>query len=98
MGELLDTILTVESFVVAGAVLVGLATSAVATLVFLLSLRLRRREMETLFKIGGSRGRVVALMASEISVVLATAVVVACGLTMLTSHFGAVLVRAVIRM
>lgn len=98
MGELLDTILTVESFVVAGAVIVGLATLASASLVFMLSLRLRRREMETLFKIGGSRASVGALMASEMVVVLVAGVVLAAGLTFLTSQFGAALVRAIIRM
>jgi len=98
MGELLDTILTVESFIVAGAVIVGLATLASASLVFMLSLRLRRREMETLFKIGGSRVSVGALMASEMVVVLVTGIVFAAALTILTSQFGAALVRALIRM
>jgi putative ABC transport system permease protein len=98
MGELLDTIVTVESFVLAGAVIVGLATLASASLVFMLSLRLRRREMETLFKIGGSRAGVGALMASEIGVVLLGGVVVAAGLTFLTSQFGAALVRSLVRM
>jgi putative ABC transport system permease protein len=98
MGELLDTILTVESFVVAGAAILGLATLSVATLVFLLSLRLRRRERETLFKLGGSRGSVAALMASEIVVVVAAAVLLAFGLTLLTGQFGALLVRTLLRM
>ena len=98
MGELLDTILTIESFIVAGAVLVGIATLASATLVFTLSLRLRRREMETLFKIGGSRASVFALMVSEIVFVLAAGVGLAAGLTVLTSRFGSVLVRALIQM
>ena len=98
MGELLETILTVESFVVAGAVIVGLATLSSASLVFMLSLRLRRREMETLFKIGGSRASVGTLMASEMAVVLVSGIVLAAGLTFLTSQFGAALVRAIIRM
>ena len=98
MGELLDTILTVESFVLAGAAIVGIATLASASLVFMLSLRLRRREMETLFKIGGSRANVGALMASEMVVVLVTGIVLAAGLSFLTSQFGAALVRALIRM
>lgn len=98
MGELLDTILTVESFVVAGAAIVGLATLASAALVFMLSLRLRRREMETLFKLGGSRFNVGALMASEIVVVLSVGIVFAAGLTFLTSQFGALVVRSLMRM
>ena len=62
--------LTILSFVVAGAVIVGLATLASASLVFLLSLRLRRREIETMVKIGGSRPRVAAVLVSEVVVVL----------------------------
>lgn len=98
MGELLDTILTIERFVVAGAAIVGLATLASAALVFMLSLRLRRREMETLFKIGGSRASVFALMASEMMVVLCTGVVLAAALTFLTSQFGSAAIRVVLRM
>ena len=98
MNELLETILTVQRFVIAGAVIVGLATLASAALVFMLSLRLRRREIETLFKIGGSRVSVAAVMASEIVVVIATGVVLASVLTFVTSQFGGVVIRALIRM
>ncbi len=98
MDELLETVLTVQRFVVAGAVIVGSATLASAALVFMLSLRLRRREIETLFKIGGSRLSVSAVMASEIVVVLATGVILAGGLTLVTSQFGSVVIRTLIRM
>jgi len=98
MDELLETILTVQSFVVAGAVIVGLATLASASLVFLLSLRLRRREIETLFKIGGSRAAVGTVMVFEVIVVLLTSVVLAGGLTLLTREFGSAAIRAFMRM
>jgi putative ABC transport system permease protein len=98
MEELLATILTVQSFVVAGAVVVGTATLASAALVFMLSLRLRRREIETLFKVGGSRPAVGTVMVSEIVAVLAAGVILAAGLTFLTSQFGSVVIRALIRM
>ncbi len=98
MEELLGTILTIQRFVIAGAVLVGLATLASAALVFLLSLRLRLRERETLFKIGGSRLAIGSVMSSEVIIVLATGVVVAGLLTFLTSRFGAVVIRALVRM
>jgi putative ABC transport system permease protein len=84
--------------VVAGAVLVGLATLATTALVFLLSLRLRRREIETLFKIGGSRLAVGAVMTSEIVGVLVAGIVLAGGLTALTRLFGSLAVRALVRM
>jgi len=98
MDELLDTILTVQSFVVAGAVIVGLATLASAALVFMLSLRLRRREIETLFKIGGSRLAIGTVMVSEIAVVLLSSVVLAGLLTLVTREFGSAAIRALIRM
>ncbi len=98
MNDLLDTILTVQQFVVAGAIIVGAATLSSVILVFMLSLRLRRREIETMFKIGGSRLTVGLLMASEIIGVLVIGVVLAGGLTLITRAFGAVVIRAVLRM
>ena len=82
---------------VAGAVVVGLATLATAALVFMLSLRLRRRERETMFKIGGSRLSVGSLMASEIIAVLVGGSLLAAGLTFLTSQFGSLAIRALLR-
>jgi putative ABC transport system permease protein len=98
MGDLLATILTVETFVIAGAVIVGIATLASASLVFMLSLRLRRREIETLFKIGGSRPVIAAVMASEVAVVLLAGVLLAAVLTLLTSQFGSTIIRTLVRM
>ncbi len=98
MDELLDTVLTVQRFIVAGAVVVGLATLGSTALVFLLSLRLRRREIETLFKIGGSRAGIWAMMTAEVVVVLVAGVTLAAGLTLLTSQFGAAAIRAVMRL
>jgi len=98
MDELLATVLTVQKFVVAGAAILGLATLATASLVFWLSLRLRRREIETLFKIGGSRLSVGAVMASEIVAVLVTGFLLAGGLTLLTRAFGSIVIRALVRM
>ncbi len=96
MDELLDTILTVQTFVIAAVVVVGLSTLATAVLVFMLSLRLRRREIETMRKIGGSRGSIAWVMTSEVAVVLVTGVVLATGLTLATSRFGSSAIRTLI--
>ncbi len=96
MDELLDTILTVQTFVIAAVVVVGLSTLATAVLVFLLSLRLRRREIETMVKIGGSRGSIAWVMTSEVIVVLLVGVLLATGLTLVTSQFGSSAIRALI--
>jgi putative ABC transport system permease protein len=92
--DLLGTVVTVQGFVVAALGLVALATAATAVLVFLLSLRLRRREIDTIMKIGGSRPRVAAVLFSEVVVVLLTGATLATGLTLLTSRFGEAAVRA----
>lgn len=94
MNELLDTILTIQGFVVAAILLVAVATLATAALVFLLSLRLRRREIETMVKIGGSRFNIGVLLASEVVAVLVLGILLAGGLTLLTSRFGAGVIRA----
>lgn len=96
MDELLETILTVQTFVIAAVVVVGLSTLATAVLVFLLSLRLRRREIETMRKIGGSRGSIAWVMTSEVAVVLVMGAVLATGLTLATSRFGSSVIRALI--
>lgn len=96
MTELLGTILTIESFVVAALIIVGVATLATAALVFLLSLRLRRREMETMFKIGGSKRKILAVLASEMVVVLVVSVSMAGTLTWVTAAFGSSVIRSFI--
>jgi putative ABC transport system permease protein len=96
MGDLLSTILTVQSYVVAAVVIVGIATLATASLVFMLSLRLRRREIQTMTKIGGSSGRILGVLASEIIGVLILGILLAGGLTVLTSRFGADIIRRLI--
>lgn len=94
MDELLDTVLTVERFVVAAFVLVGVATLATAALVFLLSIRLRRREIETLVKIGGSRARVRAILLAEVVSVVLASVILAALLTWAVSGLATELIRS----
>jgi putative ABC transport system permease protein len=96
MDELLATILTVQSYVITAVIVVGLSTLATAVLVFWLSLRLRRREIETMVKIGGARLSVASILASEIVMVLVMSVVLAAGLTFLTSWFGSAAIRSLI--
>ncbi len=91
--ELLGTIFTVQNFVIAGMLLVGLAALATAVLVFALSLRLRQREIETMAKIGGSRLLVAAILVTEITAVILTSVVLAAVLTALTARFASATVR-----
>ena len=85
MAELLGTVLTIRRFLMFAVLLLGSATVATIVLVFALSLQLRRREMDTMIKIGGTRSRLVSLVAVEILGVLLAGVTVAGSLTLMTS-------------
>lgn len=86
--ELLDTVFTVRTFVVAGLGLVGTATLVTTGLVFMLSVQLRRREFLTMARLGGTRLRVAAIVAAEIGIVLVASVLLACLMTLLSSGLG----------
>ena len=96
LEELLDTVLTIQNYVVAAILIVGVSALATAALVFLLSLRLRRREIDTMVKIGGSRTRIGMVLISEVVVVLVLAVTLAGGLTLLTASVGSAVIRSLI--
>ena len=93
MDDLIATVVKVRSYVVAVVVLVSSSTLVSAVLVFLLSLRLRRREMETMSKIGCSRWNVASLLVCEILIVVALSVVLAAGLAVVTNAYGPSLIR-----
>lgn len=83
ISETLDLVFRVKRFFDAQALLVGVATGLLLALVVLLSLRLRRGEMETMFKIGCARWMVFGMQATEVIIVVALGVLVAGALTWL---------------
>jgi len=89
IDELLDTVLTIQQFIVAAVIIVGLATIATAALVFLLSLKLRRREIDTMHRIGGSRARVASILMAEVIIVVIVSGALAAVMNVITWQFGA---------
>ena len=85
MDELLQTVLTVRRYVLIAVGVIATATLASLALVFLLSLQLRRGEMDTIIKIGGSRRRIAALVATEVCGVLAAGCLLAVLLAVATA-------------
>ena len=81
------------TFLIAGALLLGVATVLSILLVFMLSLRLRRRELETMAKIGCSRFRIALIVAWEVVLVIGVSVGIAASLTLMTRHFGGDAIR-----
>ena len=94
MQDLLGTILTVRSFLIAAILIVAASTVATTILVFLLSLRLRRRRSRRCTGSGGSRSRVVGVLVAEVAVILAVSAGLAAVLTTLTGRLGASAIRA----
>jgi putative ABC transport system permease protein len=63
-------------------------------LVFALSLRLRQREIQTMFKLGGSRMTTARLLGAEILIILAASGILTLLLLGVVERFDEALVRA----
>ncbi len=93
--EMLGMVFKVKRFFDANFALVAASTGLFLTLTILLSLRLRRREMQTMFQIGCSRGTVFWLQACELLIVLVISLFVAVCLAALAGASGDWLMRQV---
>jgi ABC-type antimicrobial peptide transport system permease subunit len=62
--------------------------AATAILIFMLSLRIRKREIETMHRIGIPKSNVLVLLGTEIGVVLVLSMILALSLTLLLARFG----------
>jgi putative ABC transport system permease protein len=78
---LLQNIFRIKNVLDAVIGVVALATVLAVILVFALSLRLRQREIQTIFKIGCSRMTIAKLIAAEIMIIVASSAVL-CGMMM----------------
>lgn len=96
MDALLAKILMVRSYIISIVVLVSLVTLAVIALVIMLSIRLRRREIMTMTKMGCSRFAISTIIGSQIITILGIAASAALGLTLFAAAFGRELVRLLI--
>jgi putative ABC transport system permease protein len=73
--DLMTIVFQVNRFFNANAILIGGSTAMLLVLVVLLSLRLRKREMETMFRLGCSRGTIVWLQVGEMGIIFGLAMV-----------------------
>jgi putative ABC transport system permease protein len=87
--ELMNMVFRIKLFFDANALLVAISTLLLLGLVVMLSLRLRKREMQTMVRIGCSKGTVAMLLIWELAIVFAMAL----GLVLLAvlglEHFAA---------
>jgi len=94
IGGLLENIFRIKNVLDAVILLVGTATVLALVLVFALSVRLRQREIRTIFKIGCSRSTVIRLLGAEIFMILAVAAFLTGLVLALVARFDESLVRA----
>jgi len=73
--ELMSLVFRVKRFFDANAILIGVSTGMLLLLVLMLSLRLRAGEMQTMFQLGCSRGRILQLQFAEIFIIVSIAAV-----------------------
>jgi putative ABC transport system permease protein len=93
---LLENIFRIKNVLDAVIVIVGAATLLALVLVFALSLRLRQRELQTIFKLGCSRTTTAYLLAAEIAIIGMLAALL-CLLLMLTvNQYSTEIVRALL--
>jgi putative ABC transport system permease protein len=74
--------------------MISIATLLLLGLVILLSLKLRQREMETMFKLGCSRSTMALLQVAELTIIGAVGLLIVAGLIVLTWTYADDLIRA----
>jgi putative ABC transport system permease protein len=90
---LLQNIFRIKNVLDAVIALVAVATVMAIVLVFALSLRLRQREMQTIFKLGCSRLTIVKLLSAEIALILLLSGGICIALAGVVDQFSSELVR-----
>lgn len=93
IGGLLQNIFRIKNVLDAVISVVVLAAVLAIVLVFALSIRLRQREIQTIFKLGCSRLTIVRLVAAEILIILMASGLICTGMVFLVNVFANDLVR-----
>jgi len=93
IDALLATIFKIRTVLDGIIVLVGFATLLSLVLVFSLSLRLREKEIDTIFKLGASRATVTCLLGAEISIIIVVSGPICSAIMLLAGHFDQEIVR-----
>jgi putative ABC transport system permease protein len=93
VDDLLEEVFRVKHLLDGVLLIVGGATLLAVVLVFSLSLRLRQREITTIFRLGCSRGTLARLLSAEIGLIVIASATLAVALLMVLGSYSDVLVR-----
>jgi putative ABC transport system permease protein len=93
---LLENIFRIKNVLDGVILIVGIATVLAIILVFSLSLRLRQREINTIFKLGCSRMTIARLIGAEISMIVLLSGLICVIILLVVDEYSAAIVRKVI--
>ena len=93
---LLQTLFRIKNLIDSVIFFVGLATILAIVLVFALSLRLRQREIQTIFKLGCQRLTIARLLMAEIFLIVLSSSVLCAGMMNLVNRSAEDLVRMLV--
>ncbi|WP_455211098.1 ABC transporter permease [Kaarinaea lacus] len=96
IDDLLQSIFRVKAIIDTVIVIVGFATLLAIIFIFILTLRMRRQEILTIFKLGCQRLTMVNLVGAEVVIILLFSGVVIAGLMGVVSMYSAEIARAVV--
>lgn len=88
IDELVGTVVSVRNLLVIAAISIGIATLFITTLVFLLSIQLRRRELTTMNYIGAAGGVIRGILLTEILLVIGISALLALFYTLILHQLG----------
>jgi len=95
INDLLNTVFVVRNYVILAGAGVAIAAFCIMSLVFALSVRMRKREIETIKKIGGTKQRLKGILSTEIIIVVISGVCLAIIFTSVISFFGDLLIKII---
>ena len=86
--QLMQLVFRVERFLDVAAVALLSTTAVLALLVFALSLRLRQREIQTLFKLGCSRFMIARILFAELAIIFLASALLVAAVSLAALQFG----------
>ena len=94
--ELMNLVFRVKRFFDANAILIAISTLLLLGLIVMLSLKLREGEMQTMFKVGASRGTILKLQLAELGIIFFGAGILVAASVWLLNVFASNIVQSML--
>lgn len=94
--ELMDLVFKVKRFFDANAILIAISTILLLLLIVVLSIKLREREMNTMFKIGASKNTVTLLQLGELGIIFSGSIALVAVAFVLLRQFSGTIIQSLL--